>query len=234
MSNGNEEPRSGRDAVAYGVEELIERLREDGVAKGREEAEKIVADAEARARWLVSQAQDEADTLVGKARDEAKALKRSADDALQVAARDMLLSLRERLTHRFAGEVRRLVGERMNEAEFLQQLVLEVAGRQAEVIDSAEQVEVVLPRRALEVGELRRDPAQLKEGELTRFVLGITDDMLRDGITLRVDEEDLEGIKARLVNEEIEVEVSAEAVTALLLEHLQPRFRALLEGIVRG
>ena len=37
-------------------EELIERLRDEGVQKGRAEAERIVADAESRARWLVSQA----------------------------------------------------------------------------------------------------------------------------------------------------------------------------------
>ena len=55
----------------------------------------------------------------------------------------------------------------------------------------------------------------------------------REGIVFRVADDDQEGIMARLVDEEISVEVTAEAVTTLLLEHLQPRFRALLEGIVR-
>ncbi len=226
--------RRGRDAVSYGVEELMNRLRDEGVKAGREEAEKIVADAETRARWLVAQAQDEADKLVDKARNEAQSLKTSADDALQVAARDMLLSLRERLSHRFAGEVRRLVGEQLGDAEFLKQLILEIAGRQGEAIDTGGEVEVLLPRKALEVGELREDPRELQEGELTAFVLGITDEMLRDGVSLTVVEEGKDGITARLVDDEIEVEVTADAVANLLLEHLQPRFRALLEGIVRG
>ena len=226
--------RRGRQAVAYGVEELIERLHDEGVAKGRSEAERIVADAESRARWLVSQAQDEATAMVDKARKEAQSLKRSADDALQVAARDMLLSLRERLTHRFAGEVRRLVGEQMNDTEFLQRLILAVAGRQSELLGENHDIELLLPRRALEVSELRKDQGELMEGELTDFVYGITGNMLREGISLRIAETEQEGITARLIEDEINVEVTADAVATLLLEHLQPRFRALLEGIVRG
>ena len=110
--NGKTESRD-KHPVSHGVDELIDRLRDEGVRAGRDEAERVVADAEARARWLVEQAQDEATNLIEKARAESLALRSSADDALQVAARDMLLSLRERLTHRFAGEVRRLAGDLM-------------------------------------------------------------------------------------------------------------------------
>ena len=223
----------GKHPVSHGVEDLIERLRDEGVKAGRSEAERIVADAEARARWLVEQAQDEADNLISKARADAQALKSSADDALQVAARDMLLSIRERLTHRFAGEVRRLVSEELSDKDFLRQLILEVAGKQREVVEGGDEIEVILPRRALDVDELDK-AGGVKDGKLTEFVLGITDAMLRDGVSIRVSDEDIEGISARLVDDEIQVDVTADAVASLLLEHLQPRFRALLEGIVRG
>ena len=226
--------RRGEEAISYGVEELIDRLREEGVKAGRKEAERIVADAEARARWLVSQAQDEADNLIAKARKESQALKTSADDALQVAARDMLLSLRERLSHRFAGEVRRLVADKLSDQEFLSRLILEIAGKQSEVLADAEPVELLLPRQALELDELRRNPGELQAGEMTDLVLGITESMLREGISLRISDSDTEGIVARMIADEIQVEVTTDAVTSLLLEHLQPRFRALLEGIVRG
>ena len=231
--NGKTEEQT-KHPVSHGVEELIDRLREEGVKAGRTEAERIVADAETRAKWLLQQAQDEAGTLIENARGESQALRNSADDALQVAARDMLLSLRERLTHRFAGEVRRLVAEELRDRAFLKRLILEIAGRQRELVDDSDEVEVLLPTRALEVDELRKDTGELQHGELTELVLGITDAMLRDGVSLRVTEADIEGISARLVDDEIQVDVTADAVAALLLEHLQPRFRALLEGIVRG
>ncbi len=229
--NGNPGDRD-HERVAYGVEELIERLRDEGVAKGREEAERIVADAESRARWLVSQAQDEASELVNRARTEAKSLTRSAEDALQVAARDMLLSLRERLSHRFAGEVRRLIAVEMQETDTLRRLILAVAARQGEQLGDEQDIELLLPRQVLDVEEL--DPGDMAEGELTHFVLQMTDGMLREGISIKVADTDQEGIIAKLVDDEIEVEVTADAVAAMLLEHLQPRFRALLEGIIRG
>jgi|AZID01.1.fsa_nt_gi V/A-type H+-transporting ATPase subunit E len=231
--NGKTES-DGMHPVSHGVEELIERLRDEGVRSGRDEAERVVADAQARARWVVEQAQEEANKLIENARAESQSLRSSADDALQVAARDMLLSLRERLTHRFAGEVRRLVADQLRDKDFLKRLILEIAGRQKEIIDEGEEVEILLPRKALEVAELRKSTGEMQGGELAEFVLGITDDMLRDGVKIRVNDSDEDGISARLVNEEIQVEVTAEAVSSLLLEHLQPRFRALLEGIVRG
>ncbi len=232
--NGRSGGERDDERVAYGVEELIERLRDEGVQKGRAEAERIVADAESRARWLVSQAQDEASELVDKARADAKSLTRSAEDALQVAARDMLLSLRERLSHRFAGEVRRLISAEMQETETLKKLILAVASRQAELLGEDQDIELILPRQVLDVTELGNDPSEMAEGELTNLVLGLTDGMLREGITVKVAETDQEGIVAKLVDDEIEVEVTADAVAAMLLEHLQPRFRALLEGIIRG
>lgn len=234
MTEGSSNRGSDREAVAYGVEELIERLRAEGVAKGRDEAERIVADAESRARWLVTQAQAEADQLVGKARSEAKSLTRSAEDALKVAARDMLLSLRERLSHRFAGEVRRLVAGEMHDPDTLRKLILAVGARQAELLGEDQDVEVLLPRRVLEASELGDDPGSVAGGELVDVVLGVTEDMLKEGISLKVSDSDQAGIVARLVDDEVEVEVTADAVAAMLLEHLQPRFRALLEGVIRG
>ena len=232
--NGKNETGKSHEAVAYGIEELIDRLRDEGVAKGRDEAERIVADAEARARFLVSQAQDEATELVNKARAEAKSLTQSAEDAMQIAARDMLLSLRERLSHRFAGEVRRLISQEMREPDTLRQLIVAVAARQSELLPDDKDLELLLPRQVLDMAELSSDPGELAEGELSKMVLGLTDTMLREGITIQVADNDASGIKAKVVDDEIEVEVTTEAVAALLLEHLQPRFRALLEGIIRG
>jgi len=36
-----------------------------------------------------------------------------------------------------------------------------------------------------------------------------------------------------MVDKDISLDLTDEAIAALLLEHLQPRFRAILEGIVK-
>jgi V/A-type H+-transporting ATPase subunit E len=42
-----------------------------------------------------------------------------------------------------------------------------------------------------------------------------------------------DGIQVRLVDKEIILDLNDQTIADLLLAHLQPRFRALLEGIVK-
>ena len=50
----NLDTKSQDSKVAFGVEALIERLRNEGVGGGRAEAEKIVKDARAEAQTILS------------------------------------------------------------------------------------------------------------------------------------------------------------------------------------
>jgi V/A-type H+-transporting ATPase subunit E len=218
--------------VSSGVQELIDRLREDGVAEGRAQAEKIVADAESRARWIVQQAEQEADILRDKARADAEHTRKSLREALAVAVRDAILSLKSTLTARFADEVRQAVGAEMQQREMLQRLILEVAGRVREQITDSEPVTVLLPRDAVGLEELRRDPKALGQSPLTELAGFISKDMLREGVSFVEAEDERPGIRLSLRDDGIQMQLTDQAVTDLLLAHLQPRFRALVEGIV--
>ncbi|KIH77236.1 V/A-type H+-transporting ATPase subunit E [Geoalkalibacter ferrihydriticus] len=220
--------------LSNGVETLIERLRDEGIAKGRQEAELIVHDAEHRAEWLVGQAQEEADRILAKAREASERLKRSTHEALQVAARDTVLDLKAHLSAQFTAQVGRLVSRELSDEALLEKLILELVGRVREGVqlDEAQRGEVVLPRDVIGIEELRRHPEQLKEGTLSHFVLVMAEEMLREGITFSVSEDEQKGLRLRLNEGEMEIDLTVDAVTALLMAHLQPRFRALLEGIV--
>ena len=219
--------------VSSGVEELLERLRQEGVAAGRAEAERIVADAEARARWLVEQAEEEIERLRKHARSEAAHIEKTGREALATAARDTLLSLKTTLTQRFTGEVKRLVGEELTKEDLLEQLILAVVGRTREQVDRAAEVEVELPRELVSYEELTRHPEELAEGSLARFVRVVAADGLRQGVTFGVSEDHRKGMRLYLKDQNIMLDLSDEALSAMLLSHLQPRFRALLEGIVK-
>lgn len=56
------------DVTSSGVENLIQRLREQGVAAGQGRAESIVLDAQKRAEWIIEEAQLEAKQLVDEAK----------------------------------------------------------------------------------------------------------------------------------------------------------------------
>jgi V/A-type H+-transporting ATPase subunit E len=228
------EQKSTNHPVASGVEALLNRLREEGVASGQARAEAIVAEAERRAKWLVDQAQQESESLREKARTDAERFKKAGEDALRVATRDALLHLRTQLTQRFSGEVQRLVSEEVKKKEMLQQMILEIVGRVSEQAAAAKTIEMLLPSDVVGLDELRQRPEELGRDELSQFVKAISQDMARgEGISFGVIDDKVAGLRLRLTEQGIVLDLSDQAIAALLLQHLQPRFRALLEGIVK-
>lgn len=233
MTNNRRLHRDTPIEVASGVEELINRLKTEGVQKGQAQAEQIVNDAKSHAQSMITQAQQQADQIVSKARKEAENLNRAAHEALEVAFRDTRLALKTQLTQRFTGEVQRLVGDETQKPEILQKLILELAGKVKEEVAEAQQVEVLLPHKVDGLEELSRNPEELEQEILIYFVRLVSQDMLREGVSFGVAKDNQGGLKLRLVDREVILDLSDQAIADSILEHLQPRFRALLEGIVK-
>lgn len=227
---------SGKNApveVASGVDALVSRLRDEGVKSGRMQAEQIVKEAQTKAETAVKQAQQEAEQIVSKARGEVENLQRGGKKAIELAFRDTMLAVKSQLTKRFTGEVLRLVGEREREQELLEKMILEIAGHVKEEVEQSKQVEVLLPREVAGIEELSSNPEELEKGILTQFVRLTSKGMLRAGISLGVAKDTQGGLRVRLVDQDVVLDLSDRAVADLILDHLQPRFRALLEGVVK-
>ncbi|NBC34402.1 MAG: hypothetical protein GVY13_17125 [Alphaproteobacteria bacterium] len=219
--------------TSAGVQALIDRLREQGVEPGRREAQRLVDDAQSQARQIVDDARAEAERLREEAREDIRRERQTAHDALRMAARDMVLAVKADMAGQFAAEVRRLVRLELEDRDFLKRLILEIAGKATEPVGKEEPVEVLLPTRVIGVDELRTDPEEASHGTLSRYVLGLSRDMLREGVELKPDPAGKAGIRLRLTEEDVVIDLTEETVATLLLRHLLPRFRALLEGIVR-
>ena len=232
-------PRSGSSRqettaqVAAGVEQLIARLRDQGVEAGRSQADQMVAEARQEAQRTVDQARQQADQILAEARQEAENLQTSGRHALELALRDAVLAMKTRLMERFRGEVRQLVGEEQQKQEILEKMILEVVGRVRPEADRSEQMEVLLPRHVAGLSELSQNPEELEKGVLTHFVQLISRSMLRDGISFGVARDGGAGMRLRLEDRDVVLDLTDRAVAEAILEHLQHRFRALLEGVVK-
>jgi V/A-type H+-transporting ATPase subunit E len=220
--------------ISSGIDALIQRLKQEGADEGRAEAQKLVTDAEARARELLAQAEVKAKHRTDDAAQEANRLKRAGEEALKVAMRDAVLELKENLSSRFAQQVQSAVGKLSTDGEVLKSMILAVASRaRGEAgIDNAKQLEIILPRTVVGLEELRRNPQELRKGALSRFALASVADMLRAGVSFTQSDEDAGGIRVALRDTGVLVDLTDAAVAAVILRHLQPRFRALLEGVV--
>ncbi|MBA1332216.1 ATP synthase subunit epsilon, partial [Candidatus Endoriftia persephone str. Guaymas] len=95
-----------------------------------------------------------------------------------------------------------------------------------------EPLELLLPRDVVGLEQLRKDPEALRASPLTELSGLITKEMLRDGVSFGEADDQHAGIRLSIRDGAIQLDLSDVAVTRLLLAHLQPRFRALVEGIV--
>ncbi len=223
------------EKTSSGVEALINRLREQGVEAGKQHADKIIHDAEKNAEKIIGEAKKEAQLLVDKAEQEVTALRNAGEDALKLATRDALLKLRDTLLGSFSKEVHRVVGEKMTQEVFLERLILQFAAKVSDDLQlkEKENMRIFLPNNPVGVEDLKNNPEELKVGTLTHFTAACAAEMLRKGVKVEVADDITNGLLIRLDDEGMVVDFSTETLSALLLEHLQPRFRTLLQGIVK-
>jgi V/A-type H+-transporting ATPase subunit E len=215
-------------AESAGVEILIGRLRDEGIAQGRTQAEALVAAAQQQAADIVATAKREAEAVAVKANEEAGKLKTAGEDAIRLAMRDTMLSLEGDLINRFQNMLSGLVKGVLEDPAFLQRLILEVAGKAA---PSVERAELLLPAEIVSLEDLQRKPEEAKPGTLSYFVLSLGGGMLREGLSLGIADGPQTGIRVKL-DENMQIDLTESAVTQLLLRHMLPRFRALLRGAV--
>ena len=214
-----------------GVEELIGRLRQQGVEAGQAQADELMEQTRLRAEQRLDDARREADALLQKADEEASQTRRAGEEAVRLAVRDAMLSLKSEVVEQFADRVRRLVTRELKDGDFLKQLILEVGGRSAPAADQP--AKLLLPEDVFGLEQLRRDPEEVKEGTLSHFVATVTKGMLREGLEIGTRDDQAAGIRIRLQEEDIEIELTDQAIAELLLRHLVPRFRAIMEGIIQ-
>jgi V/A-type H+/Na+-transporting ATPase subunit E len=221
--------------TSSGVDALIERLKEQGIAAGQEKAESIVLNAQKRAEWIINEATLEAQVLIKNAKAETEAIKAAGEDALKLAARDAYLKLRDSLSGSFCRKVMRVVGKKMADKKFLEKLILTLAGqvRNKTGLDQAKHVEILLPENLVGTDDLRSNTEELQDGALSHFVGALAADLLRAGVKFEVSDELSNGLLLKLKDDNIVIDFTDEAVATLLLEHLQPRFHALMEGIIQ-
>jgi V/A-type H+/Na+-transporting ATPase subunit E len=221
--------------MSNGIDALIERLRLDGVTAGKSEAEEIVQEAKEHAKSIVSKAKSEAQKYIENSRKESAAFQASAEGSLKTAMRDSILEMKSNLMQRFISEMNRLTSTELKSPDVIKQMILEVTRQTSEEagINAKDTLEVILPSEAKGLDELRQNPEELGQGELTEFVRGITGDMLREGVILKSEDNFSSGIKVHVKEKNLILDLSDEAIAGILLQHLQPRFRAILEGIIK-
>jgi V/A-type H+-transporting ATPase subunit E len=218
--------------TSSGVQELISRLRDEGVQAGSQEAERLLAEARREAAELIERAHKESARLREQTHIDVEKERESATNALKLASRDTVLELREAVSRHFEQHVKRLVSEVTIDTELVKSMILVLAGHAASEFVRDRDAEILVAHLMFDAGEENENENENAHAEQRahKLVLGITGDMLREGVELLPDTDISGGARVRVKGQNAEVDLSDEAVTQLLMKHLLPRFQAILSG----
>ena len=208
--------------TSSGVQDLIGRIRDEAVRSARDEADRMLAEARAQAARIVADARAEAAVLKKDARAAIETEHTAAIEALRMAARDTGLQLRTAVLSAFEEHVRRLVTDVSTDASVLRDMILILAGKAAEDLIKNRDAAILIP------GRLADEPPPELEEFLQRSAVAFSADVLRDGIELIPASEVRGGARVRLVDDDLEIDLSDEALSEMMLKLLLPRYRRIL------
>ncbi|MBV1874643.1 MAG: hypothetical protein KUG80_07670 [Gammaproteobacteria bacterium] len=219
------------------VQSLIDRIHSEGVDSAQQAGEKIIAEAEHRGEWILAQAREEAELIRQQAQQNADFMQKAGKDALALACRDSILSLKNNLLNQFSEHLQNAVNESLQDVELLKAMILEIARGSAdqsisEPSKNDKPTQLLLPNTTANNAVLKDNPDNSGNIPLTQFVNDEFNKLLKLGIELVPNGHDETGIILRKTHDHVQVELTDKAITELLMKHLQPRFRTILEGIV--
>jgi len=200
--------------MAEELQELLERIRREGVEQATRERERILQEAHREAERLVHEAERHAAELRQRAETDAKLTEQRAQAAIRQAARDIILALREELLRRLTGVVRSCVGEALS-PEAMGQLIVAMQRAYLErKSDGESALEVLVGPRDLERLETHCRTALLQD--------------LKVRPQLILAPEIGAGLKLGTGSGDLFLDVTDETVAELICAYVGPRLAALL------
>ena len=126
------------------LQEMTDKLYNEGLSKGKQEGEEILARSRKEAEEIIAQAQKQAEEILAQAQKQAEDLSTKVNSDLKMAAQQSIAATKQDIENIIVAKMTDCeVAKALTSAEFVKQIILAVAnGFNA---DAASEMEVVLP-----------------------------------------------------------------------------------------
>lgn len=193
------------------LEELISRIKQDGVDSARQEAQRIIDAAQEQARQIQEQAREQAGQALEQARKETEQLRSNTQAELQKAYRDTVLKLKEEILEIFNRAFKQKVSQAFS-VETVREMIVKIV--QNWKPQAAQGVKLLLGEE--DIRKLQAIiPAALKEAAVQTEI--------------KVDRAITRGFRIGFKDEEVFYDFGDEAVAQALGEFLTPALKAVLD-----
>ena len=197
------------------LQELTDRLYKEGLSKGKEEGEAILAEASRKAEEIIAAAKKEADAVLRDARKEAEDFRTKVEGDVKMAATQSIQAVRNDIENLMVGKLTdSAVNASLADVEFIKEAIKAVAMNfnAQEAVD----LEAVLP--------------EALKGELEPFIKGELAGALKGGISASFSKKVSGGFNIGPKDGSYFISFTDETFRSLISEYLRPATRKILFG----
>jgi V/A-type H+-transporting ATPase subunit E len=199
------------------LQELTDRLYEEGLSKGRQEAEELLAKARAEAKEIVEKAHAEADAIVREAEKKAAETRTTVEGDLKMASTQTISAVQQQVENMVVTEaVAKPVGAALSDQKFVKELIATVVKAFNAANPDGQGLEVILPAQAqneLEQAFNNEVVKDLAKGLEVKNVKGLAN-----------------GFKIGPKDGGYQISFTADDFTGLIGEYLRPASKKILFG----
>lgn len=199
------------------VQELIDKIRKDGIRTATEEANRIKAEAQSGADKLVESAKKEANDIISNAKLEAQRTEKAGIAAVEQASRNLILAFRDEIQALLNKIIGDAVGDNYND-DVLKQVLPELIKSWA--AKGSDDLTVILPENDL--SRLHGFFNERLAGELSK------------GIELKSNRKLANGFRISNKDGSAYYDFSAEAVAELISAYLNQRLAGIVKESSKG
>lgn len=195
------------------LQELIDKIKKDGVAAAEKSASEKIAEAEAKAAKIIADAKEEADRIVKTAKDETGRMEKASEDAIRQASRNLLLSFRDSIGKELSALVRTET-EKAYSADLLSKLIPETVKAWTARSEAAD-VSVLLGE-----GDLSALESSLRSALKSE---------IEKGLEIKADKSINKGFRIGVEGGAAFIDLTDEAIADLFSAHLNPKVANLMK-----
>jgi len=195
------------------LQELIDKIKKDGVAAAEKESAKIIANSEKKAEAIIAEAQSKAAEIIKSAQSETKKMEKASEEAIVQAGRNMLLSFKDALVGELDGLIQTGTEKALSK-DVLVKLVPETVKAWAKNSDASE-LSVLLSEKDLKTLEKSLTTALKAE--------------IKKGLEIKPDKTLTAGFRIGVKNGAAFYDYSAESLAEMFAAYLNPKVAALMK-----
>jgi V/A-type H+/Na+-transporting ATPase subunit E len=205
--------------MAEELQNLLDRIQKDGVAKGEEAAGRIVAAARQQAAGLVKDAEAKAQAILRTAEQDSQVFVERGRKALEQAARDVVLSVEQAVSDTLRAIVNTRVGEALS-PDTLKQLMVKVIDAYCSRHGDCSQIDLLV------------SPADQKA--IVDYFMQQYREALTRGVEIHADSGVVKGFRVSIDNEQVHHEFTQKEIAEALCRLLRPRLAEIVRAAVGG